>query len=214
MSENKQRNGARNLKTIAPLCSLCPSRVSTSLNVSQRLSTSLNVSQRLSTSLNVSQRLSTSPNVSQRLSTSLNVSQRLSTSLNVSQRLSTSLNVSQRLSTSLNVSRLFKRVPARRKGLDGGSCIGWSSLGIFDKLDRPNPGNDLMDSQFLATISAHILDIVHVLYINYIYVYVYIYIQYIYIYTCQYISVLSSPHIVTTSSYPARFQHCWMWPPD
>ena len=165
-----------------PLCVHCAHPVS------QRLSTSLNVSQRLSTSLNVSQRLSTSLNVSQRLSTSLNVSQRLSTSLNVSQRLSTSLNVSQRLSTSLNVSRLFKRVPARRKGLDGGSCIGWSSLGIFDKLDRPNPGNDLMDSQFLATISAHILDIVHVLYINYIYVYVYIYTIYIYIYLPIYFS--------------------------
>ena len=61
MSENKQQNGARNLKTIAPLCSLCPSR----------------------------------------------------------------------LSTSLNVSRLFKRVPARRKGLDGGHALvghHWASL--------------------------------------------------------------------------------------
>ena len=39
--------------------------------------------------------------------------------------------VSQRLSTSLNVSRLFKRVPARRKGLDGGHALvghHWASL--------------------------------------------------------------------------------------
>ena len=110
MSENKQQNGARNLKTIAPLCSLCPSRLSTSLNVSQRV-------------------------------------------------------------------QVVQKGTSQAQRVGWGSCIGWSSLGIFDKLDRPYPGNDLMDSQFLATISAHILDIVHVLYINYIYKpYIYIYI--------------------------------------